>query len=101
MHEYTACSYANMSAGSLSRVRGFARHKLEEGSAASVPCVLMWLWQGSAAAGEDKLTVAPGPPDRKNLERVIDKLQKKDPHRIFFKPVTEEEVRFPPGRLGF
>lgn len=38
------------------------------------------------------MVVPVGPPDRKNLERVIDKLQKKDPHKIFSKPVTEEEV---------
>ena len=46
-----------------------------------------------AQGAESKAVVVPvGPPDRKNLERVIDKLQKKDPHKIFSKPVTEEEV---------
>ena len=52
-------------------------------------------WQG--AESKAALAVPVGPPDRKNLERVIDKLQKKDPHKIFSKPVTEEEVRSPPG----
>jgi hypothetical protein len=33
-----------------------------------------------------------GPPERKMLDRVIEKLSKKDPHRIFQRPVTDEEV---------
>ena len=35
-----------------------------------------------------------GPPERKMLDRVIEKLSKKDPHRIFQRPVTDEEVRW-------
>ena len=50
------------------------------------------------AESKAALAVPVGPPDRKNLERVIDKLQKKDPHKIFSKPVTEEEVRLIPGQ---
>ncbi len=36
---------------------------------------------------------AAGASERKMLERVIEKLSKKDPHRIFQRPVSDDEVR--------
>ena len=36
---------------------------------------------------------ATGASERKMLDRVIEKLSKKDPHRIFQRPVSDEEVR--------
>ena len=36
---------------------------------------------------------AAGASERKMLDRVIEKLSKKDPHRIFQRPVSDDEVR--------